>query len=669
MKKRTIIILFLAYFGINHVCIAQGQSNIDSLLLVLKTSKDDTDKVNTLKRLAAEYSSSSRYEESKKIGLESLALAKKLGYENGMASALLTIGTAFYSQGDYVIAFEKYKDAVALISKLTDKSIIGNCYLDIGMVLSRQGNYPEALKNHRVALNCFKEAGDRTGLAKAFSNLGVVYYEKGQYPEALQYYFTYLKMVERDGDKKLMATAYVNIGIVYDAQHNTAVAMKFYEMALALDRQTGDKSGMAQCYSYMANNYYRRDSVATAIDYNKRAFAIFEEIGDKAWSAYVRNTLAQMNANGSNYKQALEDYSSSLKTFGEIGDTFNLFASYQGMAGLYYKQGMFKEAIKCLENALVMARKINGRDNINSCYINMAGTYEAMNDYKNALEYYEMYVNLNDSLFNEKKSMQIAEINTKYETEKKDQDIALLNKDKEIKEVEIKKQKLLKYSFIGGLGLIIVLLLFGYRNYRSQQVMRLQNIRNKISGDLHDDIGSTLNSISIYSEVARKKDGQQDEALEMIGEASRKIIDAMSDIVWSINPDNDSFSKIIFRMKSLAYNLFRAKKIEFTFHSDETLNEKKLSLEERRNFYLIFKEAVNNLVKYSNASRAAITLTNENEFIKLRIQDDGIGFDTSQNNTGNGLKNMKRRAGEMKAAFKIESAPGNGTQIELILKS
>src|SRR5439155_463097 len=144
------------------------------------------------------------------------------------------------------------------------------------------------------------------------------------------------------------------------------------------------------------------------------------------------------------------------------------------------------------------------------------------------------------------------------------------------------------------------------------------------------------NSISIYSEVARKKDEQQDEALEMIGEASRKIIDAMSDIVWTINPDNDSFAKIIFRMKSLAYNLFKAKKIEFTFHSDEILNDKKLlSLEERRNFYLIFKEAVNNLVKYSNATRVAIMLTNENDNIKLSIKDDGVGFDMSEDITGN----------------------------------
>ena len=155
----------------------------------------------------------------------------------------------------------------------------------------------------------------------------------------------------------------------------------------------------------------------------------------------------------------------------------------------------------------------------------------------------------------------------------------------------------------------------------------------------------------------------------MIGDASRKIIDAMSDIVWTVNPENDSFEKIIFRMKSLAYNLFRAKKIEFTFRADEILNTKKLTLEERRNFYLIFKEAINNMVKYSNATSASIILSGENNSVKLHIEDNGVGFDTSQEIIGNGLKSMNRRATEMNAQFKIESSKGNGTQIELILKS
>ena len=118
--------------------------------------------------------------------------------------------------------------------------------------------------------------------------------------------------------------------------------------------------------------------------------------------------------------------------------------------------------------------------------------------------------------------------------------------------------------------------------------------------------------------------------MNMIGESSRKVIDAMSDIVWTINPDNDSFEKIILRMRSLSYNLFRAKKIEFSFRADESLHGLKLSLEKRRNFYLIFKETINNLMKYSQAARASVLLTHHSNTIALVVRDDGIGFDPTK---------------------------------------
>jgi signal transduction histidine kinase len=169
--------------------------------------------------------------------------------------------------------------------------------------------------------------------------------------------------------------------------------------------------------------------------------------------------------------------------------------------------------------------------------------------------------------------------------------------------------------------------------------------------------------------VAKQKSPAVVDELEQIGEAARKIIEVMSDIVWTINPNNDTFENIISRMGTLAYNLLKAKNIEHAFQADEILNETKLSLESRRNFYLIFKEALNNLVKYSNATRANITLINENGLIKLSVKDNGIGFDVAQTSKGNGLLNMKTRAEEMKAHLKIESVKRSGTNVELIFKA
>jgi signal transduction histidine kinase len=197
----------------------------------------------------------------------------------------------------------------------------------------------------------------------------------------------------------------------------------------------------------------------------------------------------------------------------------------------------------------------------------------------------------------------------------------------------------------------------------------LQNIRNKIASDLHDDIGSTLNSISVYSQVAKNDPVKRDFSLNMIGESSRKVIDAMSDIVWTINPDNDNFEKVILRMRSLAYNLLRAKNIEFVFKADETLNRLQLSLEKRRNFYLIFKETLTNLIKYSDARRVQISLLHHAGSITMLIRDDGIGFDATKKYNGNGLTNIRKRAKEINAQLNIESGDGIGTSTQLIFKS
>jgi signal transduction histidine kinase len=143
----------------------------------------------------------------------------------------------------------------------------------------------------------------------------------------------------------------------------------------------------------------------------------------------------------------------------------------------------------------------------------------------------------------------------------------------------------------------------------------------------------------------------------------------MSDIVWTINPENDSFEKIIVRMRSFAHQLLKAKKVEYTFEVDEKLNSIALPMQVRKNFYLVFKEAITNLVKYSGAFRVSISLYEENKTVILKIRDNGIGIPVNPETQGNGLMNMKRRAEEIDASLRINSANGEGTSVELLLKT
>jgi signal transduction histidine kinase len=196
---------------------------------------------------------------------------------------------------------------------------------------------------------------------------------------------------------------------------------------------------------------------------------------------------------------------------------------------------------------------------------------------------------------------------------------------------------------------------------------RMQHIRNKIAQDLHDDIGSTLSSISILSGLALedKNSGHTLETMSEIKDSSILLMERMDDIVWSINPRNDSLENLLMRVKHFATTLFEAREIDYRIDIQENLNEVRLPTDYRQHIYLVLKEAINNLVKYAQATEAAIRVTFDQQVLTLSVRDNGLGFDTSREGRGNGIPGMGRRAQLMGAELAIRSAPGEGTTVSL----
>jgi signal transduction histidine kinase len=196
---------------------------------------------------------------------------------------------------------------------------------------------------------------------------------------------------------------------------------------------------------------------------------------------------------------------------------------------------------------------------------------------------------------------------------------------------------------------------------------RMQHIRNKIAQDLHDDIGSTLSSISILSDLALRENSsaQTMETMNEIKDSSMMLMERMDDIVWSINPRNDSLENLLIRVRHFATTLFEAKGIEYTIDIQKNINEVRLPMDYRQHIYLILKEAINNLVKYALASEAFLEVSFDREYLTLSVRDNGRGFELATPPTGNGLSGMRRRAALMNARLSIRSAPGKGTSIGL----
>jgi|GEM_PF-4510635 len=205
--------------------------------------------------------------------------------------------------------------------------------------------------------------------------------------------------------------------------------------------------------------------------------------------------------------------------------------------------------------------------------------------------------------------------------------------------------------------------------YQLHKKMEVEKLRLGIARDLHDDIGSALSNIHIISSMAMKK--QQDNAtvtqvFSKIKDSSKAMLENMQDIVWAINPDNDTIEQVLARMKEFAGELCDSAGMEYSFTSDENLDTIKLNVYQRKDMFLIFKEAMNNAVKYSGGDHIRITLHKpSNSMLVLQILDNGKGFNNDEIRHGNGLRNMNQRAGEMKGQIRIDSGNGDGTMVEL----
>ena len=215
---------------------------------------------------------------------------------------------------------------------------------------------------------------------------------------------------------------------------------------------------------------------------------------------------------------------------------------------------------------------------------------------------------------------------------------------------------------------LLLALAYIFYNYRLNQSLKLLAIRNRIATDLHDEIGSNLSNIAIFSAVAQQKPGDTAQLLKKISNSTRISMEAMNDIVWMINTRNDNFENIINRMRQNAAEVLEAKGYEVHFAMDDKMQIRSMNMEVRKHFYLIFKEAINNIAKYAHGKNVWIELSTNNRICALNIKDDGVGFDTKAPFTGNGLNNLNSRAAALHGHIRIKSIVNQGTEIKLEFK-
>lgn len=218
---------------------------------------------------------------------------------------------------------------------------------------------------------------------------------------------------------------------------------------------------------------------------------------------------------------------------------------------------------------------------------------------------------------------------------------------------------------------LVIAVGISYLIYRSRlnRIMAIVDIRSRISRNLHDEIGSSLTSISILSQILMVKHGEEDadskELLDKISSHAASTMASMDDIIWTINPKNDTGDHLLVRLRQIGGELLEPKGIEAKMEFSEAINDIQFNVDQRWNLTMVYKESLNNAVKYADCEAVACTLKKEGRWIVLTVTDNGIGFDPEAPTHRNGLKNMRERAEALKGKILIRSKPGEGTRIEL----
>ncbi len=462
--KRIIFLLIFSFIGLTFIA---QQNKIDSLLTVLKTAKEDTNKVHTLNKLSYKLWQTGGYEQALQYSNNALALAQKIDFKKGKCRAFNNLGLVYADQGNYDDALKNYFATLKICKEIGSTKGIAMCYNNIGLVYCSQGNYPEALKNQLTALKMREEVKDEEGLAMSYGNIGIIYYSLGNYPDALKNQFIGLKIKEKMGDKRGISNSYNILGAIYYQQANYAEALKNYFASLKICKEMGDKLGIANASNNIGLVYSDQGNYAEALKKYFFAIKIEEEIGDKQGMANSYNNLAIIYTQQGNYTEAFKNYAASLKIFEEIGDKHGIAMSYNNLGSTHIKLKKLDVAKKQLKKALTLSKEIASKKEIKLSYNSLSTIDSMQGNWKGAYDYHKLFILYRDSIDNEETKEKTIQASMNYEFDKKEA-LTKAEQDKRdaLAATEMKKQQVIRYAVSGILVLVILFTMFLYNRFR-----------------------------------------------------------------------------------------------------------------------------------------------------------------------------------------------------------
>ncbi len=641
MPRRFLIpsVTFIAFlFGVQPSVVLSQTKNLDSLKGVLQKTEGIA-RVTTLLEICWEYRFTNA-DSARMYGLIALDLAKKEKSEDLEAEALN----------------------------------------DIGVTYEAQGNYDEALIYESQALALRKKLGDSSKIANTLNTLGIIHDERGDYEKALSHYFDARKIYEGLQDESKIAMVLTNIGIVLRAQKEYEKVISYYRQAMTIYQKLGNKFGQAACHSNLGAVYLSLTRYDSAIYYSLLASEEFEAQNVRQFLPTTLSNAAIAYAKSGQNEKAKFYFAKAKKLHEDYNNKKELSFTLSQLARLEAKQGNKTEAIAYGEQALNIATSIKAMEQIMQAHEALAESKAQAADFRGAYKEHIEYSAVKDSLFQQQKSKQLLELQTKYDTEKKDRQISDLSKDNNLKAATIERN----YFFIGG---VLALFLLGIalfyvwrlRSERDRQVvLNEQKIRireaqitsviesqeqerKRFASDLHDGMGQLVAALQLTVQSI-KNTQDQEKTVSLVENSEQLLNDIQSEIrniAFNLMPPVLVKEGLIPATRELIRRVNKASQLQATLsvHDVPTRFSNVVEI----SIYRIIQELISNILKHSDATELAISFTGHEKEVILTLEDNGIGYDLAkfQNNTSsNGWRTIQTRTNLMKGFIDFDVVTG-----------
>jgi len=450
------IILCAVYFPFDALA-QQGAdkttNKIDSLENLL-LSVNQNEKLELTIEIAKLYNSMPLPRQTIEYGIKAVDLAVELQDKDIEATAYYIIGIGYYFLQKNDSALYCFNKALKIRKETGNKDEIAKSLKGLGIIYTHLGNNNEALNCFLQSLKLFKEIGIEIEVANTQMDIARIYGNLGFYEKALEFSFKAIKIHELLEDEKKVADIIMNTGVIYFELKNYEKALEYYEKALELFLGTKSNIGMAMVYNNIGIAYQLLNQNDKALGYFQKSLKISQE--NDFWSeiASALINIGLIYENSGDYNNALDNFQKTLDLEKKAGNKTEIANLYNNIGRVYFKLNENKKAIIYLNKGLELSKEVNTKYLLINIYEDLFKFYASKGDYNKFLKYFDLHSVLQDSLFDKERKKRIAEAEVLYETEKKENSIKLLTKEKELQNLQLDKQKTYR-NFLIALSLLI----------------------------------------------------------------------------------------------------------------------------------------------------------------------------------------------------------------------